>query len=291
MISTGSNMNRVKLNRLKDKLFRYLGIAATLLAILSLAVFIGNILIDGAGRLSWDFLSSLPSRKPEKAGIMTAMAGSIWVLVLTALTAVPIGIAAGIYLEEYGKKNYWTRLIEINIGNLAGVPSIIYGLLGLQVFVRVMGFGYSILSGSLTLSLLVLPILIVTTRESLRAVPNSLREASYALGASKWQTIYHQILPASFGGIITGVILSISRAVGEAAPLIVVGALAYVPFVPRTPLDEFSVLPIQIFNWTSRPQHGFIINAAAGIIVLLIITFVLNGIAVVLRNRWQKKIS
>jgi phosphate transport system permease protein len=200
-------------------------------------------------------------------------------------------VGAGIYLEEYGKKNKLATFLEINIANLAGVPSIIYGLLGLEVFVRMMKMGNSILAGSLTLALLILPIIIVSTREALSAVPSSVRDASNALGASKWQTIWHQILPASFGGILTGVILALSRAVGETAPLIVIGALAYVPFAPSGPLDEFTVLPIQIFNWVTRPQHEFVINAAAAIMVLLLITFIMNGIAVYLRNRWQNKMK
>jgi phosphate transport system permease protein len=236
-------------------------------------------------------MTSLPSRKAERAGIFTAWSGSLWILVLTTLIAFPLGVSAGVYLEEYGKKTKLASLLEVNISNLAGVPSIIYGLLGLEIFVRVFKMGNSILAGAFTLSLLVLPIIIVATRESIRAVPPSIRAASYGLGATKWQTIWHQVLPSSFGGILTGVILAISRAVGETAPLIVVGALAYVPFAPSSPMDEFTVMPIQIFNWVSRPQHGFTINAAAAIIILLIITFVMNGIAVYLRNRWEKKIS
>jgi phosphate transport system permease protein len=210
---------------------------------------------------------------------------------MTTLFAFPLGVSAGIYLEEYAKKGKFSDLLEINISNLAGVPSIIYGLLGLEIFGRVMNLGNSLLAGSFTLALLILPIIIVATREAVRAVPNTLRMASYGLGASKWQTIWNQILPASMGGIFTGVILAISRAVGETAPLIVVGALAYVPFAPSGPMDEFTVLPIQIFNWISRPQHGFAVNAAAAIIILLGITFIMNGIAVYLRNRWQKKIN
>ena len=256
-----------------------------------LSVFIGDILIDGLGRIDWSFITNLPSRKSEKSGIYTALMGSIWILVLTAFIAFPMGVAAGIYLEEYGKKNKFSGLLEINISNLAGVPSIIYGLLGLEVFVRIMDLGASVLAGSLTLSLLILPIIIVATREAIKAVPSSIKDASYALGASKWQTIWYQILPASSGGILTGVILALSRAVGETAPLIVVGALAYVPFAPQTPMDDFSVLPIQIFNWISRPQHGFIENAAAAIIILLLITFIMNGIAVYFRNKWQKKLK
>jgi phosphate transport system permease protein len=282
-------MNNIQKNRFKDQAFKAWGIFCTLIALVLLVVFIGDILIDGIMRIDWNFITDLPSRKAEKSGIYTALMGSIWVLALTSLIAFPVGVAAGIYLEEYAKKNRFSGLIEINISNLAGVPSIIYGLLGLEVFVRIMNLGASVLAGSLTLSLLILPIVIVATREAIKAVPSSIKDASFALGASKWQTIWHQILPASGGGILTGVILALSRAVGETAPLIVVGALAYVPFAPSTPMDEFSVLPIQIFNWISRPQHGFIENAAAAIIILLLITFVMNGIAVYFRNKWQKK--
>ena len=282
-------MNNLRKNRLKDQLFKYWGIFCTIIGLVLLAVFIGDILIDGIRRIDWGFITNLPSRKPEKSGIYTALMGSIWILFFTTIIAFPMGVAAGIYLEEYGNKNRFSGLLEINISNLAGVPSIIYGLLGLEVFVRIMNLGASVLAGSLTLSLLILPIVIVATREAIKAVPSTVKDASYALGASKWQTIWHQILPASGGGILTGVILALSRAVGETAPLIVVGALAYVPFAPESPMDQFSVLPIQIFNWISRPQHGFIENAAAAIIILLLITFIMNGIAVYFRNKWQKK--
>ncbi len=282
-------MNKILLNRIKDKGFSIIGIISTLLGLIILLVFIGDIIIDGLSRINWDFITSLPSRKPEKAGIFTAMMGTIWVLVITTIISFPIGVAAGVYLEEYTKQGRLSKLLEVNISNLAGVPSIIYGLLGLEFFARILGFGPSILTGSMTLSLLILPIVIVATRESLKAVPSSIRDASYAMGATKWQTTFLQVLPASFGGILTGVILALSRAIGEAAPLIVVGALAYVPFAPKTPMDEFSVLPIQIYNWISRPQHGFLINAAAAIIVLLLFTFLMNGIAIYLRNRWQNK--
>ena len=284
-------MNNIQKNRLKDQIFKIWGIGCTLFGLVVLFFFIGDILIDGIQRIDWSFITDLPSRKAEKSGIYTALMGSIWILCLTTVIALPIGIAAGIYLEEYSKKGKLSALLEINISNLAGVPSIIYGLLGLEVFVRIMSLGASVLAGSLTLSLLILPIIIVATREAIKAVPTSIKDASYALGASKWQTIWFQILPASSGGILTGVILALSRAVGETAPLIVIGALAYVPFAPSTPMDEFSVLPIQIFNWISRPQHGFIENAAAAIIILLLITFVMNGIAVYFRNKWQKKLK
>lgn len=282
-------MNSIQKNRWKDQAFKYWGVFCTLIGLVLLTVFIGNILVDGFTRIDWGFITNLPSRKPENAGIYTALMGSVWILLLTTVIAFPVGVAAGIYLEEYAKDNKLSGLLEINISNLAGVPSIIYGLLGLEVFVRIMQLGASVLAGSLTLSLLILPIVIVATREAIKAVPQSVKDASYALGASKWQTIWHQILPASSGGILTGVILALSRAVGETAPLIVVGALAYVPFAPSNPMDEFSVLPIQIFNWISRPQHGFIENAAAAIIILLGITFIMNGIAVYFRNKWQSK--
>lgn len=284
-------MSNVKRNRNIDSAFKYVGIFFTLFGIAILLVFIINILIDGLSRINWEFLTNLPSRRASKAGILTAWTGTAWILGLTAVIAIPMGVAAGIYLQEYGKKNRLARIIELNIANLAGVPSIIYGLLGLEIFVRIMNLGGSLLAGALTLSLLILPVIIVATREALKAVPNSLREASYGMGATKWQTIWHQILPAASGGILTGIILALSRAVGETAPLIVIGALAYVPFVADSPLDEFTVLPIQIFNWVSRPQEEFLTNGAAAIIILLLITFVMNGIAVYLRNKWQKKIS
>ena len=285
-------MNKAEqINNLKDKAFSYFGIFCTFAGVIILIVLLVDVISKGGTRLSWDFITGLPSRIPGKAGILTPLIGSVWILFLTALISFPIGVAAAVHLEEYGTKNRLNRLVEINIANLAGVPSIIYGLLGLQLFSRWGGLGSSLLAGALTLSLLILPIIIVATREAIRAVPQSIREASFALGASKWQTIWMQVLPASMGGILTGVILALSRAVGETAPLIVIGALTYVAFVPSSPLDEFSVLPIQVFNWISRPQHGFVVNAASGIIILLLITFIMNGIAVYFRNKWQRKIK
>lgn len=284
-------MNNALKNRLKDNAFKYFGIACTFFGLIMLALFIGNILMEGASRIDWDFITNFPSRKAERAGILPALVGTLWIMGLTIVIAIPFGVGAAIYLEEYSRKNRWADFLEVNISNLAGVPSIIYGLLGLEIFGRIMGMGGSLLAGACTLSLLILPVIIVATREALKAVPKSIKEASFALGASKWQTIRYQLVPASFGGIVTGVILALSRAIGETAPLIVIGALAYVPFVPASPNDEFSVLPIQIFNWISRPQKGFAVNAAAAIIILLIITFLLNGIAMYLRNRWQKKVK
>ena len=278
-------------NRFADTAFKYFAIACTVFGLLMLAFFLYSVLKEGLSRIDLQFFSSLPSRKPENAGILIPLLGTIWIMVLTSLIAIPLGVASGVYLEEYGKKNKIASLIEINITNLAGVPSIIYGLLALEIFVRIMGLGQSLLAGSLTLSLLILPIIIVATREALKAVPKTIREASFALGATKWQTTWFQVMPAASGGIVTGVILAISRAIGETAPLIVIGALLYITTIPSTPMDDFSVLPIQIFNWLSRPQKGFIINATAAIIVLLAITFILNGIAIYLRNRWQKKVK
>lgn len=278
-------------NRLKDKIFQWFGVACTLFGLLMLAFFLFTVVREGIGRLSPDFFTSLPSRRPERAGILIPLLGTIWIMVLTSLIAIPLGVASGVYLEEYGKKNKLASVIEINITNLAGVPSIIYGLLALEIFVRILGLGHSLLAGSLTLALLILPIIIVATREALKAVPKTIREASFALGATKWQTTWYQIIPAASGGIVTGVILAISRAIGETAPLIVIGALLYITTIPASPMDDFSVLPIQIFNWLSRPQKGFIINATAAIIVLLAITFLLNGLAIYLRNRWQKKVK
>jgi len=284
-------MNNLKKNKLIDSTFKIVGMLFTSLGILILIILLYNIIRAGYTRINWNFLISLPSRKPDIAGVYTAIIGTLDLMLLTIIFAIPVGVGAGIYLEEYSKKSKLSTILEINIANLAGVPSIIYGLLGLGIFVRFFGFGGSILSGSLTLSLLILPIIIVATREAIKAVPPSLKEASFALGASKWQTIQKVVLPSSFGGILTGIILSLSRAIGETAPLIVVGAMAYVPFVPHSIFDTFSVLPMQIFTWTTRPQAGFAIAAAGAIIVLLFITFIMNGIAVYFRNKWQKKLQ
>lgn len=283
-------MDFSKKAKIKDQIFKYFGLVCTLSGLVLLAFFILDILIQGLPQLNWDFITGLPSRFPERAGILTSLMGTLWIIALTAFFAIPIGIAAGVYLEEYGKKNRFARFLEINITNLAGIPSIIYGLLGLEIFVQAMGLGHSVLSASLTLALLILPIIIVATRQAVRAVPNSMRQASYGIGATKWQTIRLIVLPASMGGILTGIILALSRAIGESAPLLAIGVMAYVPFAPSHPMDEFSALPVQIYNWISRPQHGFAVDAAAGIIILLIVTFLMNGLAIYYRNRWQKKI-
>lgn len=275
--------------QLTDRIFEVFGMVVTLSGVMVLGYFLFYIGHLGLARLDWQFLTSLPSRFPEKAGIYTAILGTLWIMLMTAAFALPVGIMAAIYLEEYSKKSWFKSFLEINISNLAGVPSIIYGILGLELFSRTLRLGNSLLTGSLTLALLIMPIIIVASREALKTVPKSLREGSYAMGATQWQTLSRIVLPAAAGNILTGVILSLSRAVGEAAPLIVAGALVYVPFAPSSPMDKYSVLPIQIFNWISRPQKGFEVNAAAGIIVLLLITFLLNGFAIYYRNKLQQK--
>lgn len=274
-------------------LFLMVSFASTLVGIIALIVLLADVFSDGFARLSWEFLTSFPSRRAENAGILSALVGTLWVISLTALFAFPIGVGAAIYLEEYAPKNRLTQLIEINIANLAGVPSVIYGLLGLGVFVRWMMLGRSVLAGALTLALLVLPIVIISSREALRAVPQSLRQAAYALGATKWQTIWAHVLPVAFPSILTGTILALSRAMGESAPLITIGALTYIAFLPEFSLEGlfsgFTVLPIQIFNWVSRPQKAFHVNAAAGIIVLLVVLLSMNALAIWLRNKYQQK--
>lgn len=272
--------------------FERISFAATLLGIVVLAVLMLDVLMDGLGRLSWQFLTSFPSRRAAEAGIISALVGSAWLLTLTALFAFPIGVGAAVYLEEYAPHNWLTQFIEINIANLASVPSIIYGLLGLEVFVRTLGDwtgGRSLLSGALTMSLLVMPIVIIASREALRAVPDSLRQAAYGVGATRWQMIRGQLLPAAAPSILTGTILALSRAIGESAPLITIGALTFIAFLPEGPTSPFTVLPIQIFNWVSRPQVAFQENAAAGIIVLLVVLLAMNATAVLLRNKYQRR--
>jgi phosphate transport system permease protein len=280
----------VRTQQRREQAFRFLAALALVLALATLAALLVDALRDGLPRLSWQFLTSFPSRKPEQAGILSALVGSTYLIVLTAAVALPLGVGAALYLEEYASRGWLARLIEINIANLAAVPSIIYGLLGLEVFVRAMALGRSLLAGALTMALLVLPILIIAAREALRTVPLSLREASYALGATRWQTIWHQALPLALPGILTGAILALSRAIGEAAPLITIGALTYVAFLPDGLRAPFTALPIQIFNWVSRPQQGFWADAAAGIVVLLVVLLSMNALAVYLRQRSSKRL-
>jgi len=278
--------------KLANGVFHAILIGAASFAIVMLVLLLAKVLRDAIGWLDWQFLTSLPSRFAAKAGIKSAFAGSLWTIGLTAAISLPIGVATALYLEEYAvPDSRISRVIELNISNLAGVPSIVYGMLGLTVFVRVLGFGRSILSGALTLSLLVLPVIIVTTQEALRGVPKSLKEASFALGVSKWKTITGVVLPYAMPGILTGAILAVSRAMGEAAPLIIVGAAGYVAFLPKSPMDAYTVLPIQIFNWTSRPQEEFQHVAAAGIIVLIVLLLSANTIAILLRNKYQQRMD
>lgn len=257
--------------------------------IAALLILLADVAKDGLPWLKWNFLTATPSRFPDKAGIKTALMGTAWLLGLTAPIAIPIGIGAAIYLEEFAPRNWLTRLCETNIGNLAGVPSIVYGLLGLTVFVRFLGLGRSVLAGAMTMALLVLPIVIVNAQEAIRAVPVSLRHASMALGATRWQTVRSVVLPVAMPGILTGTILSMSRAIGETAPLIMIGALTFIAFVPVSPLDPFTVLPIQIYNWVSRPADDFRSIAAAGIIVLMAVLLAMNALAVWLRIRFQRR--
>jgi phosphate transport system permease protein len=278
--------------RIGDKTLEISGLLVLLVALAALTTLLADVFIDGSGRLVRDFpqfLTSYPSRRAASAGLLPALVGSILLIILTAALAIPVGVGAAIYLEEYGTQDRWSRLIEINIANLAGVPSIIYGLLGLGLFVRTLGLGRSLLAGAATLALLVLPVVILSTREALRTVPPSLRESSYALGATKWQTVWHQVLPMAMPGIMTGLILALSRAIGETAPLITIGALTYVPFLPDSIWSPFTVLPIQTFNWVSRPQADFLQNAAAAIIVLLVLLLAMNAVAIWLRDRYQKQ--
>ena len=276
---------------LTGRLFHTLCLAATILGILMLLVLLADVFIRGVATLNWTFLTSFPSRNASGAGIKSALAGTLWLISLTAAFAIPTGIAAAIWLEEYPSRGRLSRFVEVNINNLAGVPSIIYGLLGLGLFVRFLFLGRSILAGALTMALLVLPIVIINAREALRAVPSSQREAAYALGATRSQVIGRAVLPAALPGIFTGVILALSRAIGETAPLITIGALTFIAFVPNGPLDAFTVLPIQIFNWVSRPQAGFHAIAASGIIVLLVVLLGMNALAVFLRDRAQRNIQ
>jgi phosphate transport system permease protein len=267
--------------------FEVVSLAAVTLGLIMLSVLIIDIIMDGYKWIRPEFFTEFPSRFPERSGLRSALQGSLWMIGLTALMAFPIGVGTAIYLEEYSSDNWFTRFIEINISNLAGVPSIIYGLLGLGLFVRGLELGRSVLAGSMTMALLVLPIIIVAGREAIRAVPPSIRDASLALGATRWQTIQNHVLPYAMPGILTGTILAMSRAIGETAPLITIGALTYIRFDLKGPLDIFTVLPIQIFNWVSLPKAEFQELAAAGIIVLLAVLLSMNALAIILRNRLQ----
>jgi phosphate transport system permease protein len=289
-----------KANR-QDLRFAVLGFLVLVLAMVSLLALIVDFMIDGVPRISVDFLTSFPSRRPEQAGILSAWVGTVLVMLTTAALAVPVGMAAGIYLEEYAPKNWLTDIIEINVTNLAGVPSIIYGLLALGLFVQTLRLGQTVLVAGMTLALLILPIIIVATREALRSIPLEIREAAYGLGADKWQVVRLYLLPAARPGILTGAIVGMSRAIGETAPIITIGALTFIAFLPPAPLQPdppfinfewlnspFTVLPIQMFNWISRPQAGFHVAAAAAGVILLLLTLLMNGLAIYIRYKIRR---
>jgi len=272
----------------QDLIFRYMATALSWMAVLLLSVLLFSILRDGWHTLKPHFFTSFPSRVPGQAGIYAALHGSFWVMLLTAGISIPIGVSTAVYLEEYAPRSRWSDLVQINIATLAGMPSIVYGLLGLALFVRYLGFDRSILAGALTMSLLVLPTIIIAAQGAIRAVPVSLREAAYGLGARRYQVVFGQVVPAAIPGIMTGIILALSRAMGESAPLILIGALSYVAFTPKSIMDPFTVLPVQIFNWAGRPQPAFHEIAAGAIIVLIVFLFALNLTAVIIRNRFQR---
>ncbi len=287
-----------------DVIFSMIGLAAMLLGVITLLALFLDLVLDGYGRLNYEFFTSFPSRHAGQAGILSAWVGTTLVMLVTALAGVPLGVAAGIYLEEYAPRNWMTDLIEINVTNLAGVPSIVYGLLALGLFVYQLDLGQSILAAGLTLALLILPVVIVATREAIRAVPGAIREAAYAVGATKWQTVAHHVLPYSTAGILTGMIIGMARAIGETAPIITIGALTFIAFLPPSPvtaappfvsfdwlLAPFTVLPIQMFSWLSRPQAAFLENAAAAGVVIIVMTLAMNAVAIWLRYRYRKRIK
>jgi len=287
-----------------DMMFGLLGILALMIALMTFTALFADMAINGLGRISWEFLTSFPSRRAANAGILSAWVGSVLVMLVTAVAAVPLGVAAGVYLEEYARKNWVTDIIEINVSNLAGVPSIIYGLLALGLFVYTFGLGQSILTAGLTLALLILPVVIVATREAIRSIPQIIREGAYACGATTWQVVSDHIVPYSSTGILTGVIIGMARAIGETAPIITVGALTFIAFLPPAPFmgeppagafdwlfAPFTVMPIQMFNWTSRPEAAFLANAAAAGFILVLMTLAMNGLAIWLRYRLRKNIN
>ncbi|MBL6689016.1 MAG: phosphate ABC transporter permease PstA [Pseudomonadales bacterium] len=287
-MSTESS-NNLAWRHKKATAFRFFCVGVTGFAVAILAVLIFQVTSLGLPWLDMQFLDSFPSRFPEKAGIKSALAGTLWLISLTAMISIPVGVLAAVYLEEYAPPNRVTEFINVNIANLAGVPSIVYGILGLAIFVRFFALERSVISGALTMSLLILPVIIISSKEAIKAVPSSLRQAAYAVGATRWQVVRSHVLPAALPGVLTGVILAASRAIGETAPLIMIGALTFVAFTPEGPMDEFTALPIQIFNWTSRPQEEFHELASAGIIVLLAVLLMMNAIAVLIRHRGSKK--
>ena len=282
-------MKRMSKRLAYNKIWRVLFFLATSFALIMLAILLYRIMTQGVGYLNWDFLTNFASRFPAKAGIKAALIGSLWLMAVVAPVSIILGVGTAIYLEEYAKKNKINDFIRMNISNLAGVPSIVFGLLGLTIFVRTFGFGKSVLAAGLTMSLLILPVIIVAAQEAIRAVPNDQREASYGMGATKWQTIVRVVLPAAIPGILTGSILALSRAIGETAPLVVIGIPVILQFLPSGIMSEFTALPMQIYDWAKRPQEEFQYVAAAGIIVLMAVLIFMNSIAVFIRNKFQKR--
>jgi len=302
---SGERLRRgVQRRKVFDKVFVLVGLIVMLACLAVLAILFIDLVRDGASRFGWDFFTNFASRKAERAGILAAWVGTSLIMLVTACCAVPVGVAAAIYLEEYAPKNWFTAIIEINVTNLAGVPSIVYGLLALGLLVYQFNLGQSIVAAGLTLALLILPIVIVATREAIRAVPNAIREAAYGLGATRWEVTKDHVLPYSTGGILTGMILGLSRAIGETAPIITIGALSFIAFLPQSPIqsefpfisfawlkDPFTAMPIQMFNWVSRPDQAFQANAAAAGAILLGMTLIMNGLAIWIRYRFRKKIN
>ncbi len=294
----------IKRHKLNDYIFSIIGLIALMIGLLTLLTLFLDLVYDGSARFNLQFLSDYPSRRAAHAGLLSAWVGSALVMTVTFLTAVPLGVAAGLYLEEYAPKNWFSDLIEINVSNLAGVPSIVYGLLALGLFVYGLGLGQSIVTAGLTLGLLILPIVIVSTRESIRAIPVAIREAAYAVGATKWQVVYDHVLKYSYGGVLTGIIIGMARALGETAPIITIGALTFIAFLPPSPITTeppflnfewlssgFTVMPIQMFNWLSRPDHAFHVNAAATGAIIILVTLLMNGFAIHLRYKIRKNIK
>ncbi len=275
---------------LRDRIFVIGFVLAVVVGILGLAALLADVLIDGLPFLNWHFLTSYASRKPLESGILAPLAGTIWIVGMTALLTIPIGVGTAIYLEEFASKNRFNRLIELNIANLAGVPSVIYGLLGLAVFVQFLFNGSrNVTAGALTMTLLILPIVVIASQEAIKAVPSSYRDAAYAMGANRWQVVKSVVLPQALPGMMSGIILALSRAIGESAPILIISSLVWVTFVPASPDSKFTVLPLQIFTWISQPQHEFRGIAAAGIIVLLIVLLSMNAIAIWSRSKYQSR--
>ncbi len=293
-MSSSFQQDKLSLNKRHRKTRVFIRICAgvTWSSVLLLGILLFQVSIEGFSWIDWQFISSFPSRFPERAGIKSALVGTLWLIGLVAIISIPVGVSTALYLEEFANnKSRFSKFIEVNISNLAGVPSIVYGIVGLALFVRYLSLGRSLVSGALTMSLLILPVIIIASREAIKTVPASIRYAAFSLGATRWQTTWSHVLPASFPGILTGVILALSRAIGETAPLVMIGALTFVAFLPEGPMDQFTALPIQIYNWVSRPQQEFHALAAAGIIILLAVLLLINATAIIIRNKTERRLK